>query len=93
MNFNYALSYMHLFSDSSTSSNISTTTIPSNISSSPPTTSPQLLQNQVLDVTTERGKDSINVQSFRHLGGVGECRHNFHCIGSEACVNFKGNFM
>ena len=35
----------------------------------------------------------IGVTNFRHLGGAGECRHDFHCIGSESCVNFRGNFM
>ena len=35
----------------------------------------------------------IQSHTYRHLGGIGECRHNFHCIGSESCVNYKGNFM
>ena len=54
-------------------------------------TVPALLDNQIL--LSEEFPDDIGVTNFRHLGGVGECRHDFHCIGSESCVNYKGNFM
>ena len=51
----------------------------------------QSLQEDAEDELEEEFLDySVN---FRHLGGVGECRHDFHCIGSEACVNYKGNYM
>lgn len=49
-----------------------------------------VLETQVLLTTEDL---DIGVTNFRHLGGVGECRHDFHCIGSESCVNFRGNFI
>ena len=38
-------------------------------------------------------QDGFFAPGFRHLGGVGECRHDFHCIGSESCVRYRGNYM
>ena len=68
---------------------------PNITNASPPSTGATLgnqsLQEDAEDELEEEFLDySVN---FRHLGGVGECRHDFHCIGSEACVNFKGNYM
>ena len=54
---------------------------------------PAVLDNQILVTSEDPEVLDIGVTNLRHLGGVGECRHDFHCIGSESCVNFRGNFM
>lgn len=58
-----------------------------------PPSVPAILDNQILVTIEDPEVPDIGVTNFRHLGGVGECRHDFHCIGSESCVNFRGNFM
>ena len=32
-------------------------------------------------------------EGFRQFGSSGECRHSFHCKGSENCVKRNGEFM
>ena len=65
-------------------------------SSSLPQNTTQLQQqvvNQNFENQNEFDEDDFEDLEFRHFGGIGECRHNLHCIGSEICVNFRGNFM
>ena len=47
--------------------------------------------NNVVDIDNVTSDDVED--GFRHFGSVGECRHNFHCRGTETCVRRNGQFM